>query len=204
MCDYVTNCTFAMRFKPENITVNTKPQHTDIVKTDIFKIHSKILKDLNEVLMAGFLSHFEDPDIKRTHLFNGRYENIYLDESHIPKLKTLLDEACAQASAILKQENLRARCWFNHMPPGAVTLPHSHDDDDELLSAAYYVEVPENSGNLMIHSKDEETITITPRAGMLVLFKPDVVHEVSENKSQQDRLSIGINFGIPQNDQENA
>ena len=149
---------------------------------------------LNKALLDGFLRHQHDEDIQRTHLFNGRYENIYLTSDQIPQIRELLDEACDHARQILDVEDLQAGCWFNYMPPGAVTTVHSHDDDDELLSAAYYVSVPENSGRLIIHDGDARH-AITPREGMYVFFAPDVVHEVSENLSTHDRLSIGINFG---------
>jgi hypothetical protein len=151
-------------------------------------------QNLNQSIIRGFYQNINNPDIKRTHLFNGRYENVYLNETHIPELKDLLNEACTHARRILNQNNIKADCWFNHMPPGSITLLHSHDDDDELLSAAYYMEVPENSGDLIIHTDDADT-RITPEAGMFVFFKPGVPHEVTENKNQLDRLSIGINFG---------
>jgi len=86
------------------------------------------------------------------------------------------------------------------MPPGSTTLIHSHDDYDELLSGVYYVSVPENSGNLIVHDttdkKSKEYIEITPQAGEFIFFKPDVRHEVSRNNSDEYRLSIGINFGV--------
>ncbi len=153
---------------------------------------------LNKALLDGFLKHQHDADIKRSHLFNGRYENLYLTPAHIPELHDLLDEACDHASRILGKGDLQAGCWFNHMPPGAVTTVHSHDDDDELLSAVYYVSLPANSGKLIIHEGDEQHI-ITPQQGMFVFFAPDVVHEVSENMSSHDRLSIAINFGRRKN-----
>lgn len=134
--------------------------------------------------------------MRRTHLFNGRYENIYLNETHIPELTELIDEANMLASSLLNQQDLRAGFWFNHMPPGSITLPHRHDDDDELLSAAYYVSIPENSGELIVHAKPEN-IHIQPKAGMFIFFSPDAVHEVSKNMSTYHRLSIGINFGVP-------
>jgi hypothetical protein len=80
------------------------------------------------------------------------------------------------------------------MPPGAVTTVHSHDDYDELLSGVYYVSVPQNSGNLIIQQQNRQYV-ITPQQGMFVFFAPDALHEVSENMSAEDRLSIGINFG---------
>ncbi len=151
-------------------------------------------RTLNRALLSGFLHHQHDSDVKRTHLFNGRYENIYMTADQVPELRDLLDEACGHAGRILGVSGLQAGCWFNHMPPGAATTRHSHDDDDELLSAVYYVSVPENSGRLIIHQQDRQ-YEIEPEAGKFVFFAPDVVHEVSENTSSADRLSIGINFG---------
>ncbi len=149
---------------------------------------------LNKALLDGFLKHQHDADIKRSHLFNGRYENIYLTTVQIPELVNLLDEARDHARRLLNIDDLQAGCWFNFMPPGSVTSVHSHDDYDELMSAVYYVSVPQNSGKLIIH-KDNKQHVITPRQGMFVFFAPDVVHEVSKNMSADDRLSIAINFG---------
>ena len=149
---------------------------------------------LNAALLQGFSDHQQDTDVRRSHLFNGRYENIYLTSEQIPQIRDLLDEACEHASRILGVDDLQAGCWFNHMPPGAITTVHSHDDDDELLSAVYYVSVADSSGTLIIHA-DGNRYGIKPREGMFVFFRPDVAHEVSENMSTHDRLSIGINFG---------
>ena len=41
----------------------------------------------NQLVLNGFLQQYQQPDIKRTHLFGSRYENIYLNEKHIPELK---------------------------------------------------------------------------------------------------------------------
>jgi len=165
----------------------------------VIKHLSKCCKLLNQDITKSFYQHIDNPDIKRSHLFNGRYENIYLNDSHIPELKALLAEACAQAEKILGAEipgsgRLKAGCWFNHMPPGSITLAHSHDDDDELLSAVYYVSVPVHSGDLIIHT-DQTPMRITPKEGLFVFFRPEVIHEVTINNSEHNRLSIGINFG---------
>lgn len=186
----------------------TNSQHADsaarntITPTDLPPDTHIVLSDspvsLNQDLIDSFLEHQHDEDVKRTHLFNGRYENIYLSPAQIPRLEELISEACTHASRILGVNNLQAGYWFNHMPPGALTTVHSHDDDDELLSAVYYIRVPENSGNLVIHNDNQQHV-ITPRESMFVFFAPDVVHEVSENLSTRDRLSIGFNFGRRKN-----
>ncbi len=148
----------------------------------------------NEAITASFLELYQKPGILRTHLFEGRYENIYLNEQHIPQLGELIQEAVCQAEKILNRNNLRAGYWFNYMPPGATTTLHTHDDDDELLSGVYYLYAAENSGNLILHP-DTEKIEITPQSGNFVFFKPDVPHQVSKNNSERHRLSIGMNFG---------
>lgn len=181
------------------ITLNTKTEKIKGNGSGIFKAHSSLPGNTNKILMRGFLSHYEDSDVRRTHLFNKRYENIYLNERHIPELKTLINEAVSLAENILNVKNLRAGYWFNYMPPGASTTLHTHDDDDELLSGVYYVKVPGNSGNLIIYDdadkNNPQTVEITPQAGEFIFFKPNVRHEVSSNNSTEHRLSIGMNFG---------
>ena len=86
------------------------------------------------------------------------------------------------------------------MPPGAITTAHRHDDDDDLLSGVYYVDVPENSGYLVLHQGTHQDV-IQPEAGLFIFFAPDVVHEVTENLSHANRISIGMNFGsLDEND----
>ena len=163
------------------------------------KITSKIALHTNADIHKGFLDQQNKDGILKTHLFADRYENIYLNEQHIPQLKALINEAVSLAENILGRQNLRAGYWFNYMPPGVTTTLHTHDDDDELLSAVYYIYVPEDSGNLIIYhetkSDGEKKIEITSRTGDFIFFKPDIRHEVSKNNSTESRLSIGMNFG---------
>jgi hypothetical protein len=174
--------------------LNTSPVQIKNNKTGIFKVTSNLLMDLNKTLLSGFLDHQTDTAVKRSHLFNDRYENIYLNEQQLPELKLFRQEACQHASSIIGSDHIKAGFWFNYMPPGAVTTMHTHDDDDELLSAVYYVHAPENSGNLVLYQGSEK-IEVTPEAGKFVFFKPDLRHEVNINNSNEHRLSIGINFG---------
>jgi uncharacterized RmlC-like cupin family protein len=152
--------------------------------------------DLNQALMSGYLRHVEDGSTRRTHQLEGRYENIYIGRDKIPQLGQVLSRAIDSAAIILKQNInvLRGGLWFNAMPPGSRTLKHAHDDDDELLSAVYYVSVPDDSGHLILHSGNFST-HVAPVAGMFVFFPPDIQHEVTENRSNEMRLSLGINIG---------
>ena len=174
--------------------MNSQKSHEPELTGCVSIVHSDTATALNPALLEGFEQFADDPAIRKSHLFNGRYENIYLTSAHVPELSALLDEAREHAGRILGLSDLRAGCWFNHMPPGAVTTAHCHDDDDELLSAAYYVSVPENSGTLIVHC-EREPISIKPEPGMFAFFCPRLMHEVTQNRSAHERLSIGINFG---------
>jgi len=152
---------------------------------------------LNAALCAAFLSCPEHAVLRRSHYFNGRYENIYIAADALPGLSAVLTQARNFAGDILgiASSRLRLGFWFNAMHPGAVTLAHAHDDDDELLSAAYYLQVPARSGDLLIH-EGAQCARISPQPGLFVFFAPQRLHEVTRNDSDQLRLSLGINFGL--------
>lgn len=152
--------------------------------------------EVNEKILAGVERYSEDPLIHKTHYFEGRYENIYIDREKIPGMDRVIEQAEAYAAEILDIDIEQLQCgfWFNLMQKGDVTIAHTHDDDDELLSAVYYVAVPDQSAKLCLGVGDNQEI-VAPEAGMMVFFSPQLVHEVTTNLSDLPRLSIGMNFG---------
>lgn len=157
--------------------------------------------EINRQIMGGYRQLRERDFSRRSHYFGGRYENLYLERGQIPAIERVLEQAEIHASSLLQQPGQSLRCgfWLNDMGPGEATTEHDHDDDDELLSGVYYVQVPDNSGELVIVDSHIRSL-VTPQAGMFVFFAPTVVHSVNANRSKDRRLSIGINFGpaIPQ------
>jgi predicted 2-oxoglutarate/Fe(II)-dependent dioxygenase YbiX len=91
-------------------------------------------------------------------------------------------------------DKLKAGFWFNAMEAGQRTTLHHHDENDELLSAVYYIRVPENSGELILHDAGKQ-VSIQPQAGKLVMFAPKVLHEVAANLGTGLRLSVAMNVG---------
>lgn len=156
-------------------------------------INSGFEPEFNRQLVEQFLAAENLSGVKKTHFFNGRYENIYLDEAQLPALTELKADARAQAEAILGRPVRRMGCWCNAMGPGAETTLHSHDDDDEVLSGVYYARVPENSGRLIIH-QDNQVFKHDSQAGQWVFFSPRTPHAVEANQSEELRLSIAFNF----------
>jgi hypothetical protein len=151
---------------------------------------------LNASLYARFMELSGSDRIRQTHHFGGRFENIYVEVDDIPEIATLLAVVKQQAGQLLgiATERLRAGFWFNAMEAGHRTGPHHHDENDELLSAVYYIRVPESSGDLILHDDGQQAI-IHPQEGKLVMFAPAVLHEVTANLSPEMRLSVAFNVG---------
>jgi len=174
------------------------PQNTSpLIKNS--RIHIGFMPDAEEVnrqIMHAYTQLREQDLLKRSHFFGGRYENLYIDRERIPAIKRVLEQAEHYAKSLLQKSDnqLRSGFWINDMGPNEVTTEHIHDDYDELLSGVYYVQIPENSGELVVIDKHSRTL-VKPQPGMFVFFAPDVPHSVSKNNSNERRISIGMNFG---------
>jgi hypothetical protein len=151
---------------------------------------------LNAALYDRFMALSGTDRPRQTHYFAGRFENIYLDEADIPEIAVVLHVLQQQAAQLLgiPADKLKVGFWFNAMEAGHRTSLHHHDENDELLSAAYYIRVPENSGSLVLHEGDRR-ISIEPEEGKLVMFGPAVLHEVTAHLGSGLRLSVGMNVG---------
>jgi len=138
----------------------------------------------------------EDGCIRKTHFFHGRYENLYVNRDTLPGLEYILDQALRFAAEILcrPRSSLKIGFWLNVMREGEITSRHSHDDDDELLSGVYYVQVPEASGVFRCFNRDGN-VSITTNAGTFLFFDPGIEHEVTRHGAKQPRISIGMNIG---------
>jgi len=151
---------------------------------------------INPQLIAEFQAALNQPDSRKSHFFNGRYENLYIKEQHLASLQPLKQWLLPLVEQITQQaeHQLKYGFWFNRMAASHSTTRHDHLHDDEQLSAVYYISVPKNSGNLLLYT-GKTPLSITPKAGLCVLFKPHIEHEVSINNSSEERLSIAFNFG---------
>lgn len=151
---------------------------------------------LNASLLERFMELRDSDRVRQSHYFGGRFENIYINEADIPDIAMVLNAVKLQAGQLLgiPVDTLKAGFWFNAMDAGQRTTLHHHDENDELLSAVYYIRVPQNSGNLILH-EDGKEILIQPEEGKLVMFAPAMLHEVTANLGSGLRLSVGMNVG---------
>ena len=151
---------------------------------------------LNAGLYNRFMALSGTDRARQTHFHAGRFENIYIDAADIPEIAVVLDALQQRAGQLLAipADKLKVGFWFNAMQAGHRTSLHHHDENDELLSAAYYIRVPENSGNLVLHDGDRQ-VSIQPQEGRLVMFSPALPHEVTTHLGSGLRLSVGMNVG---------
>jgi hypothetical protein len=153
---------------------------------------------LNAALAQAVDSLWDAPDTRRTHQVNGRFENIYITLERLPEARPVLEAAGTYARRILGRRDLRLGFWLNRMAPGELTGLHTHEEDDELLSGVYYVEVPPDSGRLLLHLGGKEH-AVAPSAGDFCFFAPAVPHAVETNAGEGIRLSLAFNVGVDTN-----
>lgn len=162
-------------------------------------VYGSTLSDAQKVnrgILAAFADLSGDDFSRRTHFFGDRYENLYLERDRIPELETVLGEAEACAREILNRHGEPLRCgfWFNAQGPGQSTSEHTHEELDELLSGVYYLDVPADSGDILLLD-GRLTTRVAPTAGMFLFFPPSLSHRVETNRSGELRLSLAFNFG---------
>jgi hypothetical protein len=163
------------------------------------RIHGCTLPDaqtVNRRILDAFRGLEKEDFSRRTHFFGGRYENLYLDRSRIPELALILGhvEACGRKILAYGTRPLRVGFWFNAQGPGQSTTEHTHEENDELLSGVYYVNTPQESGDLILLD-GMLTTRVTPTAGTFLFFPSSLSHRVEINRSPFQRLSIAFNVG---------
>jgi hypothetical protein len=172
--------------------------HTPIQLWTSTPLHQARLPDaqrLNDRILAGYAGLSDEDYSHRSHFIAGRFENLYLQRGRIPGLSEVLTLAEGAARDILGHPGpLRCGFWLNAMEAGHTTSEHTHEENDELLSAVYYVATPPDSGDLVLRDGPLR-VRLTPTPGTCLFFPPDLPHWVEANQSPGLRLSIGMNFG---------
>lgn len=122
--------------------------------------------------------------------------------------------------------------WVNVNYPHAFNKFHRHVNPPSIdriasasvISGTYYVDVPENSGDLVFHAGREDyslmtheaaivripelflkntsnrhirpLYKVTPKSGDLFMWWADMIHGVEQNHSNKNRISISFNLGL--------
>lgn len=101
--------------------------------------------------------------------------------------------------------------WANVNYQGQGARPHTHPNN--FLAGVYYLQVPADSGELVLYDPRPQTqilaplVTqrnlanmtrhgIPPREGLLVLFPAWLMHSVVPNRSAVERISVAFNLAL--------
>lgn len=98
-----------------------------------------------------------------------------------------------------------SECWFNLYEKNDYQEIHTHMNSH--ISLVYYVRVPPGSGNIVFTSptyltdlfrtsctRDDTTASYTPSESDVMIFKSNVAHRVTPNKTDNHRVSVAMNF----------
>lgn len=171
-----------------------------VTKIDIPLNHQEILDDALEFAK-------KQPNIEKSNI-NG-YQGQDFDCDDLAKM--ILD-ILPEPVTHRKVKYSEIMMWVNINSTSNFNLPHSHvgsDGDEPIWSGVYYLQVPENSGDIIfydprggalagrkhaaLYQKDVTAKLITPVEGQMLLFDPLLMHAVATNKSDNERVSIAFN-----------
>jgi uncharacterized protein (TIGR02466 family) len=105
------------------------------------------------------------------------------------------------------QKPLIDTLWVNLLPEGGSHTSHIHTN--AVLSGTYYVNAPKGSSPIVFedprHTRmmaapqrknGSPYVSVTPRAGTLLIWESWLRHEVPVNRSQTERISVSFNCVI--------
>lgn len=109
--------------------------------------------------------------------------------------------------------------WLQFNQPGSYFIRHDHYG--ALISGCVYLQTPENGGDILFHNpletrrctnafferiKAEENdynfnhVKFSPKKGDIIIFEGWLQHTVQQNKSNENRISIGFNIWADNHD----
>jgi uncharacterized protein (TIGR02466 family) len=148
-------------------------------------------------------------------------KTVFSNEAFAP-LKNAANHAFVHALKDMKLANsvsFGLEGWVNMHDAGGFNMPHTHPN--VLLSACYYVRVPEGSGALAlrdprpgvvltgpvgtgVHCRSMAVAKVLPTEGQLVVFPHWLEHYVEPNEGNHQRISIAMNAQLVSVDSNNT
>ena len=154
----------------------------------------------------------------------GEWQSItfsFNDKDKKDILQSFLTNCLSEFPPIKKSVNLNMRAWVNISKPGGYLAKHHHPDCN--LAGVLWIKALQNSGNIVFHNprtfdpflqsaKKREIDSYTddfknkfniysdydfpPTEGRILIFPSYLEHQVRENKSNKDRISVSFNIKL--------
>ena len=194
-------------------------QKIDLLKkfcTPIWVTHLEEPEELNqELLTYVYRLRKKDPKgVKLSNMLGWHSQDIDLQESkpHLKffnKVAPCLERVTSDLNWNRQEYGYKiTSTWAIINPKYACNQSHIHGNN--LISAAYYVKFPKNSGNISFvdprpstlflnprcqktNSLNEQEVTVHPKTGALVMFPSYLWHWVAPNLSDEDRVILSFN-----------
>jgi len=157
----------------------------------------------NDVLSKIVLSSNQKPDAGK---FMEDNHHTYFEDTVLPdtpEIHDLCEKISSAVSGVLKREYVIDSIWGLILNHGESVIMHSHKSNthlhpSEFYSVAYYPSVPEGSAELIFSLTHcnviEQSISITPKEGMLVIFNSYIPHMTSRHLAEEPRIVISANL----------
>jgi uncharacterized protein (TIGR02466 family) len=192
----------------EKHTLQLFPTTVSIYDTDLDT--SKIFNLVTGLIESGDHAHKKTLDIWQSLSGQNKHDAI---EKIVPFIiECAQDYADQMLWKINKEDWYIADCWWN-ASTGSSTTHFAHIHANSLLSAVFYVNMPEGSGSLVFphpqvqaHAiKPDNTgwnvmnsleYAIKPKNGSCVIFKSSTPHMVEQNHTTNLRISVAFTLNI--------
>tara|TARA_R100000808_G_scaffold25001_1_gene60336 strand:- start:3090 stop:3671 length:582 start_codon:yes stop_codon:yes gene_type:complete len=154
-----------------------------------------------------------------SNIYGYQSNDLDLKDEKLKEFLTIL-YATAQDYALnileLKNKLRISNMWFNYNTKKCSNGAHVHPDS--VVSGVFYVKTPPHSGDIIFHREDAFVYfarhafkdkdfkkfnffnsrywSITPEENTLLLFPSWLLHSVTENITEKERLSFSFNFKL--------
>ena len=162
----------------------------------------------NIKLKANILRNYEDCNFMEEDTESIRHEDIRIDlfpevkklmnslmdkfyEQYGEKLKPVPSSDINEVVWAVVHDHNESTNWHDH-------ATHHNYDGGAKVSAVYYVDVPENSGDIVFKCDENPYVSKMyvekAETGKFILFDSTLQHCVTKNLSNQKRIIISMNF----------
>jgi hypothetical protein len=153
----------------------------------------------NRLISKIILSSNQKPDaVNFPHTY---FEDIVLPG--VPEIYDLCKKISSVVSSVLNREYSVESIWGLILNRGESVGMHSHKSNShlypsEFYSIVYYPSVPEGSAEIVFSlthcNTIEQSISIKPKEGMLIIFNSYISHMTSRHMSDESRIVISANL----------
>ena len=181
-------------------------------------IHQIDIKDFDGVKenLINYINNLKNSDptgVKKSN-YGGWQSSLFdLDDENI--LQEFLSKCLSNFSALHQFCSVDGNYWVNINPPNSLNVKHNHPQTD--LAGVLWIKCPNNSGNILFENpfvfhdfntlnfyndkfkymnKQYHSFDFQPVEGRLLIFPAHLLHEVKENKSNEDRISVSFNLKL--------